>query len=120
MEELESPLPAARPSALQAWIAAARPRTLTIAAVPVLVGAALARTETAQFDPAVTLAALAVAVLIQVGTNMQNDLGDFERGAGRRGSSSGSACCSSPRSCSDSSIRAPAPAAIEETDPRRF
>lgn len=81
MQELESPLPAARPSALQAWIAAARPRTLTIAAVPVVVGAALSRAETARFDPAVTLAALAAAVLIQVGTNMQNDLGDYERGA---------------------------------------
>jgi 1,4-dihydroxy-2-naphthoate octaprenyltransferase len=82
MQQLESPLPAAaRPSALEAWIAAARPRTLTIAAVPVFVGAALARMETAQFDPAATVAALVAAVLIQVGTNMQNDLGDFERGA---------------------------------------
>lgn len=81
MQQLESRLPAARPSALQAWIAAARPRTLTIAAVPVLVGAALARAETAQFEPVVTVAALVAAVLIQVGTNMQNDLGDYERGA---------------------------------------
>jgi len=48
--------------------------------VPVAVGSALAARDHA-FRPGPALAALAGALLIQVGTNFVNDLGDFRRGA---------------------------------------
>jgi 1,4-dihydroxy-2-naphthoate octaprenyltransferase len=58
---------------------AARPPTLTAAAVPVLVGTAAA-IRAGEFSLAVLIAALAAALLIQVGTNFANDVFDFERG----------------------------------------
>ena len=65
---------------LKVWLQAARPKTLTAGLVPVLVGTALAAREgKAQVLPA--LAALAGALLIQVGTNLTNDYYDFKKGA---------------------------------------
>ena len=63
------------------WLLGMRPRTLTMAAVPVAVGAALAWAGGA--DPAwiTFVATLACAVLIQIGTNLFNDANDGERGA---------------------------------------
>ncbi len=64
---------------LSAWVLAARPKTLTAAAAPVVVGTGLA----AFHDGASTLpavAALAGALLIQVATNLANDYYDFVRG----------------------------------------
>ena len=63
------------------WLLGVRPRTLTMAAVPVAVGAALAWAGGA--DPAwiTFVATLACAVLIQIGTNLFNDANDGERGA---------------------------------------
>ena len=69
-----------RPSALANWLLAVRPATLTAAVAPVLVGAAAAGAE-GQFRPLVFAATLAAALLIQAGTNLANDLSDFERGA---------------------------------------
>lgn len=67
------------PSKLQAWILASRPKTLPAAAIPVIVGTALAvDAGTFRFWPA--LAALCGALLIQIGTNFHNDLYDFKRG----------------------------------------
>ncbi|MCZ7564860.1 MAG: 1,4-dihydroxy-2-naphthoate polyprenyltransferase [Burkholderiales bacterium] len=65
------------------WWLAVRPATLSISAVPVLVGAALAWRELGRllWTP-FALAALG-ALLIQIGTNLYNDVGDFERGADR-------------------------------------
>jgi 1,4-dihydroxy-2-naphthoate octaprenyltransferase len=54
---------------------------LSIAVVPVLVGLALARRTGVSLDWIVALLTLAAAVLIQIGTNLYNDVGDFERGA---------------------------------------
>ena len=65
---------------MRAWIAAIRPATLTAAVGPVAVGTALAHADGLPRWPA-ALAALAGAVLIQVGTNLVNDLADFRRGA---------------------------------------
>ncbi len=63
-----------------AWIAAARPRTLPAAVVPVAVGTAAAHAAGAiAWGPA--LAALAGAHAIQLGTNFANDAFDAERGA---------------------------------------
>jgi 1,4-dihydroxy-2-naphthoate octaprenyltransferase len=49
--------------------------------VPVVVGTALAWHGGAALDGVVAGVALAAAVLIQVGTNLFNDAGDYERGA---------------------------------------
>lgn len=68
---------------LAPWIAAARPKTLTAALVPVVAGSALgARLSLAtEFAWFVSLAALISATAIQVGTNLFNDVLDFEKGA---------------------------------------
>src|SRR5215208_496651 len=74
---------AARPeiSRSRAWILAARPATLPAAVVPVLVGAAAALSEGAQFRGKIFLMTLICALLIQIGTNFANDYSDFVRGA---------------------------------------
>jgi 1,4-dihydroxy-2-naphthoate polyprenyltransferase len=71
----------AAPSPLRAWWAAARPATLSIAVVPVVVGTALAWRDAGTIDWIVALVALVAAMLIQIGTNLFNDVGDYERGA---------------------------------------
>ena len=61
------------------WVLAARPKTLTAAAAPVVAGTGLAAFHGgAQALPA--LAALVGALLIQVATNLANDYYDFVRG----------------------------------------
>jgi 1,4-dihydroxy-2-naphthoate octaprenyltransferase len=70
-------------ASLSAWrigLAAIRPRTLSLAATPVLLGSAIAWADGAPVKTAVLLAALACAVLIQIGTNLHNDVADFGRG----------------------------------------
>lgn len=62
------------------WIAAARPRTLPAAIVPVAVGTACVAAVGRVAWPA-ALAALAGALAIQIGTNFANDVFDAERGA---------------------------------------
>lgn len=65
---------------MKAWILAARPRTLTAALVPVLVGCALTL-RAGQFDGLVALVTALSALCIQIGTNFANDLHDFKKGA---------------------------------------
>jgi 1,4-dihydroxy-2-naphthoate octaprenyltransferase len=61
------------------WILASRPRTLTAAAAPVLLGTGLAMGNGAfRLWPAA--AALLGALLIQIGTNLANDYYDHKRG----------------------------------------
>jgi len=69
-----------RPGSLDAWAVAMRPRTLWIAAVPVLVGTALAWLESGQIDWIIALLALAGSLLMQIITNLQNDVGYSARG----------------------------------------
>lgn len=69
-----------RPTRIQAWTMAMRPKTLSAAAAPVLVGTGLAAWHDV-LGPGPALAALAGALLIQVGTNLANDYYDFVRGA---------------------------------------
>jgi 1,4-dihydroxy-2-naphthoate octaprenyltransferase len=64
----------------RAWVAAIRPRTLPAAIAPVAVGTAVAA-RSGQARPLIALAALAAALLLQIGTNLVNDWGDFRRGA---------------------------------------
>ena len=68
------------------WVVGARPRTLPAAVVPVAVGTACAVGEGGVIVWR-AIAALVVALAIQVGTNYQNDYADGVRGtdAGRVG-----------------------------------
>ena len=63
-----------------AWLLASRPKTLLAAVVPVIVGSALAISEDKFFLP-YSIVALACALLIQIGTNFNNDLYDYLKGA---------------------------------------
>jgi 1,4-dihydroxy-2-naphthoate octaprenyltransferase len=72
--------PAAPPSRWRVWALASRPATLPAAAAPVLVGGA-AGARDADFRPAVFVVTLVAALLIQIGTNLANDVADYERGA---------------------------------------
>jgi 1,4-dihydroxy-2-naphthoate polyprenyltransferase len=74
-----------RLSRFQIWMLATRPKTLPAAAAGVITGTALAwRDGYFQLGPA--LAALLVALLLQIGSNLANDVYDYERGtdAGER------------------------------------
>ena len=73
---------AGRPGPVRAWALASRPKTLFAAIAPVLVGTACAYRAGA-FRAGPALAALAGAVLLQIGSNFANDLFDYERGADR-------------------------------------
>ncbi len=67
------------PTRTQAWILAARPKTLSAAAAPVVVGIGLAAFHgVASALPAA--GALVGALLIQIATNLANDYYDFIRG----------------------------------------
>ena len=67
------------------WLLAIRPKTLSVAVAPVLVGTVLAWVDTGAVAWSVAATALLAAVLIQAGTNLHNDAADFERGADRPG-----------------------------------
>lgn len=68
------------PGSLRAWILGARPQTLTAALVPVVVGTAVAQ-RTGPLRVGALVAALLGAVWIQIGTNLANDVFDYEKGA---------------------------------------
>jgi len=68
------------PNRFQIWWLAIRPRTLPAAAAGVVAGSALALHDRL-FHPFPALAALLVALLLQIGSNLANDVFDFERGA---------------------------------------
>lgn len=63
------------------WLMGMRPRTLTMAAVPIIVGSALAWAGGGVPRWTTFIMTLLCGVLIQVGTNLFNDANDGERGA---------------------------------------
>ncbi len=66
-------------SSFKIWLLAMRPKTLPAAMGPVVVGTALAVGDQAfAFLPA--LAALLVSLLLQIGSNLANDVFDFKKG----------------------------------------
>src|SRR5690606_10266224 len=71
---------ATQPRAAHAWFLAARPRTLPAATTPVVVGTAVAIADNS-FHLVAALAALLVALLLQIAANLANDVFDFRRGA---------------------------------------
>ena len=68
------------PGFWRAWLLAARPKTLPVAVAPVLVGTAAAVADEV-FRSGPALAALAGALLLQIGANIANDYFDFKKGA---------------------------------------
>ena len=62
------------------WVEATRPKTLLLAASPVVAGVALAAAQTGRLAPYTALLTLLASVSIQAGTNLHNDVADFERG----------------------------------------
>ncbi len=78
--DFASAAPAVRPGSRAAWLVAVRPKTLWIATIPVLVGTAFAFGLQQQIDFTVAGLALAASLLMQVVTNLQNDVGYTERG----------------------------------------
>jgi 1,4-dihydroxy-2-naphthoate octaprenyltransferase len=71
---------AIRPTATQAWWSAVRPSTLAASVAPVLTGTAIAIHQGGARWGA-GIAALVVALAIQLGVNFANDYSDFVRGA---------------------------------------
>lgn len=71
---------------LKTWITGARVRTLPLAVAPIILGAATASTID-RFNLGLTLLALMVALLLQIGVNYANDYSDGVRGtdADRKG-----------------------------------
>ena len=72
---------AVTPGSWNAWLIALRPKSLWVAVVPVFVGTSLAVAETGRVDPLLALLALGASLLLQVLTNLQNDVGYTLRGA---------------------------------------
>ncbi len=68
-------LPLVRSGSWRAWHAAARPRTLLVAISPVLVGTVLGFERAGAVDMLAAFLVLGAAVLVQVATNLQNDVG---------------------------------------------
>jgi 1,4-dihydroxy-2-naphthoate octaprenyltransferase len=77
------------PGSWAAWRVACRLPSLLVAVSPVLVGTALAWERSGRFDVLTMLLALAAAVLLQVISNLQNDVGYTARGAERLGNRTG-------------------------------
>jgi 1,4-dihydroxy-2-naphthoate polyprenyltransferase len=72
---------AAPPTGARVWLLAARPATLPAAIVPVLVGTGGALHGLHEIHERVFVPTLVAALLIQIGTNLANDVSDFHRGA---------------------------------------
>lgn len=70
---------------MHAWLTAVRPPSLLVAISPVLVGASLGYHQFGRIDIWMIAMALLAALLMQVITNLQNDVGYTERGAESRG-----------------------------------
>jgi 1,4-dihydroxy-2-naphthoate octaprenyltransferase len=66
---------------MKVWIMASRPKTLTAALIPIVVGTALAYGLHGSVRMHLSLLALLSALLIQIGTNLINDAYDFKKGA---------------------------------------
>jgi 1,4-dihydroxy-2-naphthoate octaprenyltransferase len=86
---IDRPARAVRAGSLRAWSAAVRPRSLPVAVGPVLVGAAFGFQRTGAIDGGAALMALGASLLMQVVSNLQNDVGYTVRGAEHAGTRTG-------------------------------
>jgi len=64
----------------KAWLLAARPKTLTCASVPVMLGAGLALGSYSYFEPIPTVLCFLFAFIMQIDANFVNDYFDFKSG----------------------------------------
>lgn len=80
---------AVRAGSLEAWSVAVRPKSLLVAISPVLVGATLGFDRAGTIDWLAALLVLGAALLMQVITNMQNDVGYTVRGGESSGTRTG-------------------------------
>ncbi len=69
-----------KPTSLQAWLLAVRPKTLPAGAVPIILASALAAAD-GRFRLLPALVALVCALGIQIATNFINEIYDFRKGA---------------------------------------
>ena len=74
-------VPYAPPGRALAWWLAVRPWSFTISLAPVLAGTSLAALDGHAPNLLIAAVTLLACVLIHAGTNLQNDVGDFRRGA---------------------------------------
>lgn len=72
-------IPEVHPGFWKAWLIASRPRTLPAAASPAILASAAAFAD-GVFKPGPALAALAGALLLQIGANIANDYFDYKKG----------------------------------------
>lgn len=70
------------PNSLQAWLLASRPKTLSGAAVPVMIGLSLAYADTgaASFNITAAILCALFALIMQIDANFVNDYFDYIRG----------------------------------------
>lgn len=66
-------------ASVSSWISALRPRTLFLAGATAICGSAMAY-STGAFSIAVAILTLLIALILQLLSNMANDLGDFQHG----------------------------------------
>lgn len=71
-----------KPNSLHAWLLAARPKTLTGAIIPVLIGSSLAFAD-GGFEIALALLCVLFACGMQIAANFINDLYDYLKGSDR-------------------------------------
>jgi len=88
-QAIDSRSGAVRAGSWQAWVAAVRPRSLPVAVSPVLVGAAFGFARQGAIDGVAALLVLGASLLMQVVTNLQNDVGYTVRGGERSGTRTG-------------------------------
>lgn len=69
-----------RPDWLRVWWLAIRPKTLWAAVAPVVIGLAMAA-DAGGLRPVAAALTLLASVLVQIGTNLANDVSDFLKGA---------------------------------------
>jgi 1,4-dihydroxy-2-naphthoate octaprenyltransferase len=81
--------PGVRHGSLRAWAVALRPGSLPVAISPVLVGGTLGFARTGEIDGLAALLVLGAALLMQLITNLQNDVGYTVRGGDSSGTRTG-------------------------------
>ena len=72
-----------KPGSLRAWLACIRPKTLGVAAAPVAVGLGIAAAAGHEFHLLLAAATMALSLLMQIITNMENDAGYTKKMRGR-------------------------------------
>lgn len=72
-----------KPHSIGAWLIAIRPKTWGVAVSPVLAALAVSLSDTGIFHPLTAILTAALAILMQIITNMENDAGYTKRKAER-------------------------------------